>query len=144
MRISDWSSDVCSSDLAFVIGRGHGFFGGSHYIGQRRAGQVHARRGGVTGRTGWHGCTEQCLAQGDGVVGAADWTVAGRQVAAGRLAAFVLLGDAKVGAGNGTAGNHYGPWRPALVVDLADPVHEGDDVGYFLILHVQVSDRKST
>src|SRR3546814_1226315 len=32
----------------------------------------------------------------------------------------------------------YGPGWPALVVDLADPVHEGNDVGNFLVLHVQI------
>src|SRR5690606_37409152 len=93
----------------------------------------------VTGRTGGHGFVEQGLPQGDGVVGAVDRTRAGGLAAGfGTRGALGLLRDAELGTGNGAAGNQNGAWRPVLVVDMRDPVHEGDKVGDFLVGQIRV------
>src|SRR3546814_15237761 len=41
MRISDWSSDVCSSDLAFLVQHAGRQFLVQHFLDDRRGGVVH-------------------------------------------------------------------------------------------------------
>src|SRR3546814_9643861 len=65
MRISDWSSDVCSSDLPLVAAAGQGQRGGDREQAQARG--VHGRSVAAPGRDAkaareWDGRCVQCLA----------------------------------------------------------------------------------
>ena len=122
--------------LALVVGRRDGFFRCGDDIGQRRPRQVHARSHGVTGGTGGYCSLEERLPFRDGIVFGADRARAGRLTGGFALATFLLLRQSQCRARYGAARYQDGARRPALVVHLADPIHEGDQVGDFTVREV--------